>query len=106
MSEPAVCQDNIDTSYDIRHTWEFVERELSLAPCCPPGADCGVSCFNEDRSTKDVCYTEVRTVKTLERMGPGNFGNGDPWPETDNFAAAKEASVIWLLLVAGLQMLL
>lgn len=69
-SDPMTCTDKeylAKLDYDIGYEWKLEPREIDLLPCCPKGADCGVSCQEQGKIIKDVCQQERKTVQYWTR---------------------------------------
>jgi len=66
----AVCIDKYNTSSVMGVEWVRVMKTIDLAPCCPKGMDCGVSCKTEE-GVKAGCVVEQREVAFIETKPSG-----------------------------------
>jgi hypothetical protein len=67
VNTPAQCEDKIPHNATISRKWEQIQRVIELAPCCPPGENCGMSCETEE-GTKEVCRVERRQVGVMTNL--------------------------------------
>ena len=67
VNMPAGCEDKIPLNATISRKWEQIQRKIELAPCCPFGEKCGVSCETE-KGTKEICEVEQRQVGVLTNL--------------------------------------